>query len=337
MLLPSTHQAAVLLLALSFVCLGSWGNLFKLARWRFELFYLDFALGALLLSAGAAFSLGTLGSELSFNDRIAVAGLRSQAFAISGGFVFSIGNMLLVAGISLTGMAVAFPLTLGIALIVSAGISFIGANLTFLIIGSALVLASVLASVMAAMSRNEVKPATQRQVVRTLATRANKGTAVAVIGGILIGIAYPLAEHGFWGDLGLGAYAGVLMFCLGLLASTALFGIFFMNMGIEGGRVAITAYPKGSAKQHALGVFSGVVWALGFLASLLAQSVPAVVAPAESDLILWTQGAVLLAFIWGLLAWKEFQGSTSRGKFSISLAALLFVSGLFVLAFRFQT
>ena len=137
MLLPTTHEQALLLLIVSLVCLGSWPNFLKLSKWRFELFYFDFAIGAILLAVVAAMTLGTLGSELSFNDRIAVAGLRSQALAIGGGFIFNIGNMLLVAAISLVGMAASVPLAVSIGLLVTLAVNWQASNPALLILGIA--------------------------------------------------------------------------------------------------------------------------------------------------------------------------------------------------------
>ncbi|MDQ2843273.1 MAG: hypothetical protein M3Y72_20000 [Acidobacteriota bacterium] len=331
MLLPTTHQAALLLLILSLVCLGSWPNFLKLSKWRFELFYFDFAIGAILLAVLAAMTLGTLGSELSFNDRIAVAGLRSQALAIGGGFIFNIGNMLLVAAISLVGMAASVPLAVSIGLIVTLALNWHASSPALLILGLAALLTTAVTSIIAA--RNRV--AANKQPAKA-ARRATKGIVLAFLGGAMIGGSAPLAEGGLWGDLGLGAYAGFLMFCLGLVLSTAIFNLFFMNIGIEGGRVGFDAYLRGKISQHILGILGGVMWALGSLAVLLEQSVPAVVAPGQTAFTLLTQGSVLLTIVWGLFAWREFAGSPKKAKLSIGLTIAFFACALILLGFRLQ-
>jgi len=337
-LLPTTHQTAILLLIASLICLGSWPNFLKLAKWRFELFYFDFAAGALVLAIVAAMTLGTLGSELSFNDRIAVAGLRSQAMAIGGGFVFSIGNMLLVAAISLVGMAASVPLALSLVLIVVAVTNWQDANLTMLMLGTAALLTSVITAAIAMrkLDLTQVKKGRNGKQNTRTSGRGKKGIVLAVLGGLIIGGSALLAEGGLWGDLGLGAYAGSLMFCVGLAISTAIFNLFFMNIGIEGGRVTFGTYLAGKPIRHLLGFAGGVLWAVGSLAVLLAQSVTTALAPDQTTLTLFTQGAALVALVWGILAWREFAGSSKGAKISIALTAAFFIGGCILLAYRFQ-
>ncbi|MEJ7607299.1 MAG: hypothetical protein WKF37_13790 [Bryobacteraceae bacterium] len=114
MILPTTHAAALLLVIVTMVCWGSWANTFKLSRnWRFELYYFDFAAGVLLAAVGSAFTFGSMGDELSFIDNLTIAGKRQMALALVAGGIFNLANMLLVAAISLAGLAVAFPISLG--------------------------------------------------------------------------------------------------------------------------------------------------------------------------------------------------------------------------------
>jgi len=337
LLVPATHQAALLLLLATLICLGSWANTLKLSRWRFELFYFDFAMGVFFLSLLAALTLGTLGSELSYNDRIAVAGLRSQVFAVAAGFVFNLGNMLFVATISLIGISAAFPFVLGLAFLISAAAAgFHGVSLALFAGGVLLVLASVILAGGAARSKSVVKPGASRQAIKAAQGRPLKALTTGIIGGFLIGASAPLAESALWGDLGLGAYAGLLMFSTGLLVSTLVLNFFFMAVGIEGGRVTLADYRKGSARQHFLGLFGGALWAAGTLASLLAQSVPAVEQPRPAVVTFLREGAVLVAIAWGALAWREFRGAPSRSRSLMLASTLTFAAGLLLLAFRFR-
>src|SRR5262245_58258945 len=120
MILPTTYWAALLLSILSMICWGSWANTYKLAgpKWRFELFYFDYAFGVLLAATIAAFTLGSMGLELSFMDNLIVTGKRQIVYGVAAGTVFNLANMLLVASISLAGMAVAFPIGIGLALVI---------------------------------------------------------------------------------------------------------------------------------------------------------------------------------------------------------------------------
>jgi glucose uptake protein len=321
-----------MLLIVGLVCLGSWANTFKLAKWRYELYYLDFAIGALALAVLAAFTLGTLGSELSFNDRIAVAGLRSQAFALAAGFVFNIGNMLLVAAVSLLGLAVSFPLALSLAFLIASYFEGLGRISYF---GSAAVLLAIACflAIVAARLRSAPKAGIATQTSNARRSRALKGIAVGLIGGIIIGVSSPLTTGALWGDLGLGAYAGLLMFSIGLAVSAVFLDLFLMNIAIEGTRVTFANYRSGSFKQHLYGISGGAIWAGGMLALLLAQSAPAAEVPNASTLILFTQGAILLVVLWGLFAWKELI-APKKARAAILLSILCFGGAIFLMASR---
>src|SRR5512140_557285 len=111
MILPTTYAAAMLLTMLSLICMGSWANFFKLAqKERFEVWYYDFAIGVLIAAGVAALTFGTLGSDgFVFLDDLMRAGKRNMAYALAAGVLLNLGNMLLMAAISLLGMALAFP------------------------------------------------------------------------------------------------------------------------------------------------------------------------------------------------------------------------------------
>ena len=142
MVLPTTWLSALLLLALSFICLGSWASTFKATgnRWRFEMYSIDFAIGALVVALLAAYTLGTLGADLGFSDRMLVAGRTNQALGIAAGAVFALGNMLLLAAVSLLGLSAAFPLCIGSAVVVAALFQFGTSQTLWLAAGVALLL-----------------------------------------------------------------------------------------------------------------------------------------------------------------------------------------------------
>jgi glucose uptake protein len=308
-------------------------------RWRFELFYIDFALGVIAAAAVLAWTLGTLGSELSFSDRIAVAGLRSQALAMGGGFLFNLGNMLLLGSVSLLGLSAAFPLACAVALIVSSLTGFHGVSLPLLGAGELLLIASVFTVIAARRDPLKTQPAragNRPQNAPQFMQRRTKGAITGILGGLFIGGSYAIAYGAFWGDLGLGAYAGLLLFAVGMLISTAVFGLFFLNMAIDGGRLSLGSYLGGGFGQHALGWAGGIVWAAGMAAWLLAQSAPEN-EQAAYRLLLWTlQGSAIVALLWGLLVWREFQGRSAGSKRLIAVTAVLYVAGLAALGLRFR-
>ena len=181
MILPTTYVSALLLLVLSFLALGSWINTFKLAgkHWRFELFSIDFAIGALLLAVIAAFTLGSLGSDLAFTDRMLVAGHTAQAIMIGAGFIFNLGNMLLLAAASLLGLAGAFPLSIGVALIVASCFGFHSGNWLFLISGIVLLGVAVFLDANACRARAQANAKKRVPAHASAATNAQTETGVS--------------------------------------------------------------------------------------------------------------------------------------------------------------
>ena len=219
---------------------------------------------------------------------------------MGGGFVFSIGNMLLMATVSLLGMSAAFPLVMSIMLVVWSLAGTTNAQVPFLAAG---VIALIAASILTILARHEraVRKAIGRHSAPEPIRKSIKGTFTGILAGILIGLAYPLAEIAFWGDLGLGAYAGLLMFTVGIVISTAIFGLFFLNIAIEGSRLTLAAYLKGTVRQHLFGLFGGALWSAGTLTWLLAQSTPARgQQPAYSLVFAAAQGSAILAAICGI-------------------------------------
>src|SRR4051794_9411936 len=154
MILPTTYAAAMLLTVLSMICWGSWANTFKLTKkWRFELFYFDFAFGVLAAALIAAFTFGSMGDELSFLDNLMfTAGKKQIAWALAAGAVFNLANLLLVAAISIAGLAVAFPVGIGLALVIGVVWSFLlkpAGNPMLLFGGAFLVLLAIVVDALA--------------------------------------------------------------------------------------------------------------------------------------------------------------------------------------------
>jgi glucose uptake protein len=363
--LPTTYISALLLLVLSFVCLGSWVNTFKLAgpRWRFELFCIDFAIGAAALSVIAAFTFGSLGSDLGFTDRVLVAGHLAQVFLIAAGFIFNLGNMLLLAASSILGTAAAFPLSVGIAVVVSALLKFPGNNEVVLISGMVLMVVPTLlvgsswrvrdrpakaaspkgaADTLTGPATNDLDSApstsaaavsTARKVVaategKAKGRRRKKGLVIGMLAGVALGLFYPVADQGLAGDFGVGPYAGVLLFSLGVLLSTIMYSFYFLNMAIDGAPLSFGAYFRGKARQHFLGFGGGAMWAFGILAASLGISVHEQVGLSHVLALVLPIASVLAVMWWGSVVWKEFASASRMAKLSLVLTAGCFASGL---------
>src|SRR5487761_1797784 len=148
MFTPHTFSTALLMIITSAICWGSWANTYKgVKNYRFELFYWDYAIGIFLLSLILAFTMGSLhGGPSSFLVNLETASRGNIIYALIGGAIFNLANLLLVAGIDMAGLAVAFPVSIGIALVVGVVLSYAlqpKGNALFLAIGVACALVAV--------------------------------------------------------------------------------------------------------------------------------------------------------------------------------------------------
>ncbi len=371
MFLPSTYIAALLLSLLSMVCWGSWANTQKLTgKWRFELFYFDYAFGVLLCAVIAAATFGSLHSqELTVMDTLALTAKRKMAWAFAGGVVFNLANMLLVAAISLSGLSVAFPIGIGLALVIGVGWNYWlnpQGNPTLLFGGAGLVAVAIVVDAIAyrwhnakkaklqPSSRGEITPIAGVAAAPKVSHRespsrrgsshrsapkapagppsAAKGIVISLISGVLMGSFYPLVQIARSGEDGIQPYADALLFSIGVFLSTFLFNFFFMMMPVHGEPVSVPEYFRGNLKQHLLGVAGGLIWCTGAISNFVASSTPpsVQVGPAVSYAI--GQGATLVSALWGLLVWKEFAGATPRVRTMLALMLILFVVGLGLVA-----
>ncbi len=321
MILPQTYAAALLLTVVSMLCWGSWANTFKLSgKWRFELFYFDYSLGVLLAAAIYALTFGDMGTDgFGFLDDLQHAGRRQIGFGVLGGVIFNLANMLLVAAISVAGLAVAFPVGIGMALVIGVIWNYIlkpQGNPILLFSGAAIIVGAIVVDALAYRAYGSQKKVNA------------KGIVLSLVSGVLMGSFFPLVEIGKTGPLGLGPYAIGFVFAVGVFVSTFGFNIIFMNMPVEGKPVAFSEFFKGTFGQHALGVVGGMIWYTGAIANFAAASAPesVQVGPAISYAI--GQGATMVSALWGLLVWKEFAGADSRVRTLIAVMLVLFVVGL---------
>jgi glucose uptake protein len=337
MTLPQTYIATLVLTVLTMLCWGSWANTFKLAgNWRFELFYFDYAIGVLLAAVIAAFTFGTLGSDgFQFVDDLQQTGKRNLFFGFLGGVVFNLANMLLVAAISVAGLAVAYPVGIGLALVIGVVWTYIikpQGNPVLLFGGAAIVVLAIIMDAFAYKSHAAAKLEQQAKagMLKTSAPKVSfKGVVLSLLSGLLMGSFYPLVELGKGFGVGMGPYAVGFVFALGVFVSTFVFNLFFMNLPVQGEPVEVLEYIReGTVKQHLLGIAGGVIWYTGGLASFVAASAEqqAKVGPAVSYAL--GQGATMVSVLWGLLLWKEFAGADFRVKNLLYVMMALFICGL---------
>ena len=338
MTLPQTYVATLVLMILGALCWGSWANTFKLAgNWRFELYYLDFSLGVILTAAAAAFTFGTMGSDgFQFLDDLLQTGKRNIFFGGIGGVVFNLANMLLLAAISVAGLAVGFTVGLGTALVVGLLWSYFikpQGDAVLLFVGAAIVAVAIVIAAAAYWSHAAagLEIEARAGMLKTSSPRVSpKGIVLSLLSGLFMGSFLPLVDLSRTYGATLGPYALGFVFAAGVLLSTFVFSLFFMNLPVEGEPVEMRDYiRRGNLNLHLLGIAGGLVWCLGAVVNFVAAAVvepQARVGAAATHSI--GQGAAVLGTLWGLFVWKEFAGADFRVKSLLSIMLALFICGL---------
>ena len=336
MVLPQTYLAALFLMLLSMICWGSWANTYKMTgKWRFELFYFDYSIGVLLAALLYAFTFGNLGFDgFLFVDDLMHASKRAIAFGLAGGIIFNLANMLLVAAIAVAGLAVAFPISIGLALVIGVVWNFLikpQGNPMLLFSGCAIIVGAIVLDAMAYRALALIRLERLAREGKARSTRLEvslKGIILSLVSGVLMGVFYPLVEQGKRGDAGLGPYAIGAVFAGGVFFSTFVFNLFFMNLPVEGPPVEMLEYFRGNFKWHLLGILGGVIWCTGTIANFVAASSPpeVQVGPAISYAI--GQGATMVSALWGIFVWKEFTDADTKVKGLVAAMLGMFICGL---------
>ena len=311
MFVVNSLPVAILFCVVTMLGWGSWANTQKLAgkeKWPFQLFYWDYAIGVCLFGFVFAFSLGSVGTAGAGT----LENLRSADFgfvlpALISGAVFNLSNILLVVGIDAAGMSVAFPVGVGLALVIGTVKTYFQdpkGDATLLFAGVALIVAAMIFSALA-----------HRRLPRRENLSPLRGLIYSIIAGCLMGFFYPLLLNSISPDFNhepilpgkLTPYGGLLFFGVGVLASNSVWNTVFMrSAGLGFGN-----YFRGSARLHVIGILGGCIWMLALSFNVIASGVAG---PAISYAL--GQGATLVAALWGLLIWREFRAAPpGTGKF----------------------
>jgi glucose uptake protein len=340
MILPHNQLTAVLVLILGMLCWGSWANTYKLGgKWRYELYYFDWIMGALAATLILALTVGSLGYDgFSFRDDLMIAGKRQWLWAFLAGVVFNAGNMLLMACLSVAGMTVAFPMAAGVGIIVGAIVSFalaLSGQPVFLLLGCGLVAGAVVAAALVYRHMLILRHERIARAGKAKSTRrpgSAKAVILAVVSGLFLGSYVVPLSFARQGDNGMGPYSTAVLFVFGALASSLILNLFLMNLPVEGEPLELLEYLSGSAKNHFWGLMGGGIWAVGLISLLAVATLPEPTRPGPVTLYGLSQGWVVVAAVWGPLAWKELQEGDGRVKVLEGLNLLLLVGGISVLA-----
>jgi glucose uptake protein len=328
MYIVENYYLAVFFCFITMLCWGSWGNTQKLAskKWRYEYFYWDYVLGVLLFSLISAFTLGSIGQEgRSFIQDLSQADISSLTSAFVGGVVFNAANILLSAAITVAGLSVAFPVGIGLALVLGVVINYFGAakgDPLYIFIGIFLIIIAVVLNGIAYKKAQTVKNSVTR-----------KGIILSVVAGIIMALFYRFVAASM--DLNsfeapaagkLTPYTAVFVFAIGVFLSTFIFNTIAMKRPVQGEPISISGYFKGNMTTHLVGLLGGVIWCIGQSFSMIASGK----AGAAISYGLG-QGATLVSALWGILIWKEFKGAPKSTSYLNLMMFILFIIGLALL------
>lgn len=328
MVIIESYGVAVALLIVTMLCWGSWANTLKLAskEWDFPLYYWDYSLGVVLLALIFGLTLGSIGEGgRSFLVDLQQASTISIVSALIGGIIFNLSNLLIVAATDIAGMAVAFPLAVGLALVIGVIVNYLAestGNPFLLFLGVALI---TLAIVLNAIAYRKNSSGTGKT--------SGKGIVISIISGVVMGFFYRFVAASMslnFSNPEIGKmtpYTAVFIFSIGLFLSNFIWNTFFMYKPISGKPVTYADYfKKGNFKLHMVGILGGLIWNTGMSFSLIAaeQAGPAISYGLG-------QGATMVAALWGVFIWREFKGASSSVNRLIASMFVFFITGLLLI------
>ncbi len=325
MIIINNYALAVFLCFITMLCWGSWANTLKLAKkdWAYPLYYWDYSIGVVLLALIFGITLGTTGeSGQSFFENLGTASLKNIGNAFLGGVIFNLSNLLIVAATAIAGMSVAFPIAVGLALVIGVLDNYIRiseGNPVILFTGVALI---VLAIIINAIAYRKKDPASEKG--------STKGIMISILSGAIMGFFFGFvaktlpADFSYVPEGSLTPYTAVFIFSIGLFLSNFLFNSWFMYKPVSGEKVSYKQYFKeGNFKLHLIGILGGVIWNIGMSFSILASDTAG---PAISYGL--GQGATMIAAAWGVFVWKEFKGAPKAVNWLLTGMFIFFLTGL---------
>jgi glucose uptake protein len=324
MFLLQNYSTAVLFCVITMLCWGPWANTQKLAAgsWRFELFYWDYVMGIVLVAILFAFTLGNHGQAgRGFVEDVRQASAGNMLFPALGGLIFNAANILLVAAIAIAGMSVAFPVGIGIALVLGVLVNYID-NPTGqpipLFSGVLLVVVAILLNAQAYRKKSMAQSST-----------SSKGLILSIVAGLLMGFFYRFVAGQMFKDFAvpepgrISPYTALVFFSIGILVSNIVFNTYLMKNPFSGEPVSYADYFRGGVRNHLTGILGGMIWCVGMSFNIIASGK----AGAAISYGLG-QGATIIAALWGILIWREFRGAGRQVNRLIFSMLLFYIAGL---------
>jgi len=322
---PTTFGVALIMTIFSAVFWGSWANTYKGTRnYAFELFYWDYIIGVVLCALGFALTLGSSGSSgESFLANLSNGDGSNIVMALIGGFIFNIANLLLVAGIAIAGLAVAFPIAIGIAVVEGVVLSYIlqpKGSIGLIALGLLLAIAAILCDAKA-----------YQRLADAGRTVTRKGVMVNIVSGLLMGAFAPFITRSMTHGHTLTPYTVSVLFAIGAFICCFFVNVYFMKHPLIGEPVSFAGFGKASGRDHLLGVLGGIIWGLGGNFNFIAAGFVGV--PISYAI---GQSAPMIAAAWGVLVWKEFAGADRKAWAYIGLMFLFYLSAIGVIALAYN-
>jgi len=320
MFTPHSFGIALLMMIGSALFWGSWANTYKgVKNYRFELFYWDYAVGIFLMSLIFALTMGSTGHDSSsFLNNIQAADTSNILWTMVGGAIFNLANLLLVAAIDMAGLAVALPVSIGIALVVGTVLSYIlqpKGNILFLAAGVACALIAVIFDGKAFGSLAGGRTATRKSIV------------ICIVSGVLMGLWNPFVAYGATRGNSLTPYSSVVFLTLGALLSCFIWNLYFMRKPLAGEPVNFSGFFHAPASGHLLGLLGGAIWTTGTMFNVVAGKA---IGFAISYAI--GQSAPMVGALWGVFAWKEFAGAGTKAKIFLFLMFVFYCLAILLVA-----
>jgi glucose uptake protein len=309
---------------ITMLCWGSWANTLKLCpQFRFQLFYWDYVIGLILGALLFGVTLGSMGQTgRPFFQDISASDAHHLMLAVIGGVIFNVANLLLVAAIDIAGLAVAFPVGIGLALVVGAVSNYVIApagNPFMLFGGIALVVVAIVLDAAAYRLREAAS--------KTVSIR---GVVISLIAGLLMGCFYPFVAQAMTGKGAPGPYVTSFFFTLGVGGCALIANSLLMRFPLDGKPpVSFTGYLQARGSWHVWGVLGGLIWCAGAVLNFIASRAN-IVGPAVSYSI--GQGATMISAAWGVFIWQEFSHAPARAKTLLGWMFAVFVCGLSAVA-----
>ena len=329
MFIVESYSLAVFFCIITMICWGSWANTQKLTAgtWRFELFYWDYVIGIAFFSLLLALTLGSAGEQgRPFAADLIQADRPSLLSAFLGGVIFNAANILLVAAIAIAGMSVAFPIGIGLALIIGVIVNYIRVP-----VGEVFLLFTGVGFILLAMVLNS---RAYRKMMASSKSISTKGLALSVVSGTMMGLFYKYVAVSMFEDFTipekgkLSPYTAVFIFSIGILVSNFIFNSLLMRFPFQGDRVSYADYFKGSLRNHMTGILGGSIWCLGMSFNIIASGKAG---PAISYGL--GQGATVIAALWGIYVWREFDKAPKGTTTILNFMLACFVVGLALIIF----